>query len=255
NGTLYGTTYNGGLAAGTGVVFQIGQTGKTLGSCNTPGAVACGNPINVGTGNKFEQVEDYTTVGQNPLRFTRYYNSLPGTTATTLGVNWRSSYDRSLHILSSSSVSVEREDGRILFFALNGGVWGTDSDVDLTLTHSGSIWTLTDSSDTVETYTRISGTPDALLTSIQTRSGYTQQLQYDGNHRLVSVTDSFNRALTFTYQDGLLQTVTTPDFLVLGYSYTASGETPGVLDRLAAVTYSTSPPTQQSYVYENAALP
>src|SRR5262249_23666680 len=86
-------------------------------------------------------------------------------------------------------------------------------------------------------------------------NGYTQQLQYDVDQLLVSVTDSFNRALTFTYQDGLLQTVTTPDALVLSYTYTASGETPGVLDRLASVTYSTSPPTQQSYVYENAALP
>ena len=35
-----------------------------------------GEPINLGTGNMYEQVTDYTTVGQNPLAFIRYYNSM-----------------------------------------------------------------------------------------------------------------------------------------------------------------------------------
>src|SRR5262249_37439142 len=39
------------------------------------------------------------------------------------------------------------------------------------------------------------------------------------------------------------------------YSYTASGLSGGALDRLAAVTYSTSPSTRQTYLYENQAFP
>ena len=39
----------------------------------------------------YEQVTDYTTVGQNPLAFIRYYNSMAMrvTLATELGRNWR----------------------------------------------------------------------------------------------------------------------------------------------------------------------
>ena len=48
--------------------------------------------------------------------------------------------------------------------------------------------------------------------------------------------------------NGLLQTVTTPDGLVLTYGYNASGYSP-TNDQLASVTYSTTPSTSQSYLY------
>ena len=84
--------------------------------CYKPGGVSCGNPIDIGTGNKYEQVTDYTTAGQNPLAFTRYYNSMaaPDTYAASLGQNWRTNYDRYLHIINPSAiygVEAERPDG------------------------------------------------------------------------------------------------------------------------------------------------
>ena len=118
----------------------------------------------------------------------------------------------------------------------------------------GTIWTLTDHDDTVETYTQISAT-EAILNSIAARNGYTQRLTYNGNNRLVSVTDSYGRTLTLAYSSGLLSTVTTPDGLVLSYGYNSSGVTPNVNDRLASVTYSTSPSSSQTYVYENSSFP
>ena len=45
----------------------------------------CGNPINIGTGNKYEQITDYETAGTNKLGLTRYYNSLAS--ATTFAVS------------------------------------------------------------------------------------------------------------------------------------------------------------------------
>ena len=39
------------------------------------------------------------------------------------------------------------------------------------------------------------------------------------------------------------------------YSYTSSGITPGVLDRIASISYSTTPATSQSYVYGDSTLP
>lgn len=236
--------------------------GKTLGDCGcnaTPGSPQVGHPITVGTGNMFEQVTDYATAGQNPLSFTRYYNSLgstiySGTFAKTLGVNWRGTYDSYLHITpatgQATSVVAERADGQALNFAFNGSSWTTDTDVDATLTQSGSTWTFKDRNDTVFLYTSNS-TGKGLLDSITLRNGYAQNLTYNGN-QLQTVTDSYDRKLGFSYSStGMLETVTTPDTLVLTYGFTAA--TGG--NQLTSVLYNTSPDTSQTYVYENADLP
>ena len=34
-----------------------------------------GNPVNIGTGNKYQVEEDYAGSGSTPLRFIRYYNN------------------------------------------------------------------------------------------------------------------------------------------------------------------------------------
>ena len=210
-----------------------------------------GDPIRIGNGNLYEEVVDFATAGANRLGFTRYYNSLgdTNTLAVSLGSHWRSIYDRYLRI--GSSITVERPDAQELIFTSNGtGGWASDSDVDFQLLQLGSTWTLIDGDDNIETYNAA-----GLLTSIQDRDGYTQSLQYNGNNQLATVTDSFGRTLQFTYQGNLLKTVIAPNGLILTYGYNSSGVNPGVLDRLASVTYSTSPQTGQSYLYENAAVP
>ncbi len=75
-----------------------------------------GEPIRIGTGDMFEGVTDYSTAGENPLVFGRYYHSLadPNSSAATLGKNWRSTYDR--HLCISNPVVVERADGQELLF-------------------------------------------------------------------------------------------------------------------------------------------
>lgn len=242
------------------------------------------NPIFVATGNKFESVTDYTTAGQNPLVFVRYYNSLGASYAplgtanysgligyvaapfATLGTGWRSNYEQNLTIVNSGStpvaVAAQRASGQVIKFVWTGSVWQGDSDISVTLSQSGSTWTLTDTDDTVETYTNVNSTY-ALMTAIQARNGYTKTLIYNGgsgviangNNMLTSVVDSYSRTLSFTYQNGLLNTVTTPDGLVLTYGYNSSGLNPGVTDRLALVSYSTSPVTSQTYLYENTSFP
>jgi RHS repeat-associated protein len=211
-----------------------------------------GNPIDVSTGNKYEAVPDYTTTGANLLAFSRFYNSRASgqTYATRLGANWRSTFDRYVNIQSATSVIVERQDGQQVTFTLSGSTWTTDSDLDIKLTFDGSVWTFVDGNDTVETFTPVNA-GEAMLTSIQLRNGYQQTLHYDSNNALTSVTDSYNRQLTFTYQNGLLSTLTTPDGLILTYGYESIGSTA----LLTTVTYSTSPATSQTYLYENAQVP
>src|SRR5579863_4408543 len=172
--------------------------------CDGSSPDARGEPIDIATGNMFMQVTDYKTVGQNPLAFIRYYNSMAGSDsglAVTLGRNWRHNYDRYLRVISSTEVEAERPDGQVVTFLLVSSVWTPSSDVDITLTNSGSTYTLTDHDDTVETYT-VSGSVGT-LNSIALPNGYTQTLSYSSG-LLSSVTDSYSRSLSFTYTSGLL---------------------------------------------------
>jgi RHS repeat-associated protein len=234
-------------------VAVVVNPGKTTGNpSDEPGSCGCGDPISIGNGNLYEKVTDYQSAGANRLAFDRYYNSLGNleSFANTLGAKWRSTYDRYIRIINATTVTVERADGQEVNFNLNGSTWTPDSDVDLSLVQSGNSWILTDKDDTVETYSSISST-EAILQSIKARNGYTQTLTHDSNNFLTAVTDSYNRSLGFTYQNGLLQTVTTPDSLTLSYTYAAAGSS----SVLTSVAYSTNPVTSQTYLYENTGLP
>ncbi len=233
---------------GTAIAFDFG---KELGDALYQiGCVLCGEPINIATGNVFEHEIDYETSGSNRLAFKRYYNSMSSTVSTlasTLGKNWRSNFDRYLN-LSSDKVIAERPDGRQITFTQNGSAWTTDTDVDLRLAGSGSTWTLIDNNDTVETYRTLNST-EALLQTIVTRNGYTQTMAYDASNQLNSVSDSFNRTLAFSYNNGKLQTVATPDNTTITFGYDSSSTI------LTSAAYSTQPATTRTYLYENSAFP
>lgn len=221
-----------------------------------PGSCSCGDPINLSTGNLFEKVTDYETAGPNKLAFTRYYNSLIGksTFAVSLGNNWRSTFDRYLNVLSTLSVTAERQDGQVLSFSTDSsGALAAAGPFDYKLTQSGTNWVLTDPDDTTETYIIPASGGEALLTSIRWRNGYTQTLRYNPSNQLTSVTDSYNRTLTFVYQGALLQSLTTPDGIVVAYVYDA-GSVPTELDRLVKVQYPTVP-VFYSYIYGDSTFP
>jgi Domain of unknown function (DUF6531) len=145
---------------------RAGGPGPNAGDCPPEGQPTCGDPINPATGNVYETVTDFTTGGQNPLAIIRYYNSEVGVRGGSFR-NWLWTYDRSLSI-SPTEVDAFRADGKdINFFPDGSGGWKGLSDLDLRLTHTGSIWTLTDWDDNVETYTVINGGFFGLLTSNQ----------------------------------------------------------------------------------------
>ncbi len=236
----------------TGTPAPVTEPTKLIGNPkNYPGCACAGDPITLATGNVYLQESDYSTAGPNVLSFVRSYNSLadPSSLATTLGSGWRSNYDRYLR-LSPSSVVAERADGQELTFTSANGSWVTDSDVDVTLTNTGSVWTLVDKDDTTETYSAISPT-EALLSTSQNRNGYTHTLSYNGSQQLKTVTDSYGRTLSFAYLNGLLHAVTTPDKLTLTFTVNASGTT----QLLTSVTFSTMPSTSRSYQYQNSTYP
>jgi YD repeat-containing protein len=254
---------------GTSALTDWGSSGNTVGSWSinpksfgiacarsTTGAVPCGEPIDLGSGNVFDQVTDYETAGQNKLSLIRYYNSfaMPDTYATSMAHNWRTNYDRYLHIINPSAiygVEAERPDGQVITFSSSSGTYTPDSDVDLKLTKSGSTWTLTDRNDTAEVY--FTSGSEGVLQSITQRNKYTQALTRTGGGQIAFVSDSYTRKLTFGYSAGLLTTVSTPEFtsgLTYGYvNFSSTG------NQLQTVTYATSPATHQTYLYENAYFP
>ena len=65
------------MAHGSSSTLGSWTNGKALGiACALPGAASCGEPIDLGSGNVFDQVTDYETAGQNKLSLTRFYNSM-----------------------------------------------------------------------------------------------------------------------------------------------------------------------------------
>ena len=96
-----------------------------------------------------------------------------------MGHDWRTNYDRYLHIVNPSAiygVEAERAGRSGYTFSSSSGTYTPDTDVDVKLAVSGSTWTLTDHDDTVETYTQ-SGSLGT-LNSIKKRNGYTQTIGY-----------------------------------------------------------------------------
>ncbi len=221
-------------------------------------SMSVGNPINVGTGNKFQSETDYRSGGASPLEFTRTYNSAlkfvrasvvnTAVVSASLGSNWRGSYDRSIITYGASPIlaSVIRQDGRTLYFRpiANSAVWQSDSDitdvlVSTTSPSPGYQLTLA-ADDSVEKYNS-----SGQLLSITSRTGVTQTMTYSGGH-LIQVTDSFGNQLQFSYNSaGNVVRMVDPNNQTYVYGYGANGT-------LVSVTYPDT--TTRTYVYNEASL-
>ncbi|SFS08517.1 RHS repeat-associated core domain-containing protein [Dyella sp. OK004] len=216
------------------------------GAITCPGMPQAGDPINVATGNKYEQETDFDT---SPwLTFRRFYNSERSISRSNLGPQWRHSFDRSL-IQSTTLpngqgtpyIQLQRPSGSSENFqpTANGG-WAPDSNVADTLTADANGYTVyVAGPNQFERYST-----SGQLQYIADASGQMTTFTYNGS-LLQAVTDPFGRTLQFSYDsNNLLHTVTLPDNGVLTYGYTN-----GVL---TSVQYPDSKTRQ--YVYNEAAL-
>ncbi|MBL1140421.1 MAG: RHS repeat protein [Proteobacteria bacterium] len=212
--------------------FQCEDNPKDHGPC-PPGTCGIKNPINPGTGNKFQIETDYTSKSPFGLIIQRTYNSNDSVTSSRIGQNWRHSYDKSIETVNSKRVDVYRDDGKVFGFTLSVNSWIPDADVTGRLTEllnaqSDRIgWQYITENDTVEEYD-ISGR----LISLSNRAGQTQTLDYevssnnggdDFPHSLDKVTDLFGRTLQFSYDvDGQIDAITDPTGAIYTYSYDAN---------------------------------
>jgi YD repeat-containing protein len=204
------------------------------------------NPINPGTGNKYQIETDYRGATPFALTFQRFYNSDSSVVSTTIGEHWRHYYDRTVTDVDANTVDVIRNDGKVLTFILSGSDWLPDADVELVLEElldgqSQRIgWQVSTEDNMVEDYD-ISGK----LVSITNLQGQTQTLAYDltsiegGDDNLSTldkITGHFGRTLTIGYDgNGRITTVTDPAGEDYGYSYDVNGN-------LTIVTYPDETP-------------
>ena len=213
-----------------------------------PCEAAVANPVNVTNGNKFEEVVDFATAGPNVLALRRTYNSQIRNQSETFGFGWRTNYDRSVFIASNGvNGYVYREDGRTLQFVKSGGVWSLASgnaNIDFALAEITGGYEVTTPNEVIEEYDS-----DGLLVSITKPNGYEQTLTYNVDDKLIEVSDSYSRSITFTYLTSrpYIDTITDPDGQVYTYQYT---EDPS---RISAVVYPDN--SQLTYLYEDADYP
>ncbi|MFZ2404086.1 MAG: DUF6531 domain-containing protein, partial [Methylobacter sp.] len=257
-GTLSGTSCINAPACGPLVRNAITSSCEIPPKSNGGTCIDQGNPINAGTGNKWQHETDFPN-GAFGLTFDRYYNASTTDKGSTLGAGWTHAYTRSSTVQSFGTwVTIRRNDGKEYNFQQSAGVWITDADVPDRLEElkdSANVrtgWHYTTADNSVETYNAA-----GKLVSIADSTGLTQTLVYSdastattiapATDLLIQVTDPFGRQLNLTYDsNSRISTLTDPAVGVYRYAYDAN-------NNLASVTYPYG--TSKTYHYENTGFP
>ncbi|MCR9654168.1 RHS repeat-associated core domain-containing protein [Vibrio parahaemolyticus] len=177
-----------------------------------------GNPINLATGNKYQQETDYVSAGMEPLVFTRHYNSQLALSGkqSDVGIGWSHNYsnkvifDKESH--GENMVVLHRPDGKELAFYRTNAVWMPTWKSDDRL-YKDSGWRYQRADGVVELYDS-----NGQLIRIVRPSGNELDLNYT-NGKLDSVSDSFGRTLRFSYDQGKIIKMIDPAGQTFSYDY------------------------------------
>ena len=194
-----------------------------------------GDPINVATGNSFQQQTDIeSSNGERGLRFTRHYNSQVDSLAFALG-GWTHSYSANIY-RDGNSLIVHRSNGVNYYFSKQtNGSWVSDSGVTDQLEETADGWRYITSNDITETYD-LSGR----LVSLTQRNGQSQAVDYNALGQIDVVTDSFGKTLSFVHDArGRITEIIDTDNHSYIYGYGAAGN-------LVSVIYPDSTPQDLS---------
>lgn len=212
------------------------------------------NPINSGTGNKFQYEVDYIGAGQYPLQMGRMYNSTGIPFLSSLGMNWQIAYDRSIVTNSNGTslitATVKRADGKQYYFnqaigtatpPLTTTTWTPDADVVGSLVQifapvvppatvgAAAGWRYTNENDEVETYD-VAGK----LLSLTNKAGLVQTLSYSDGTAVAPnggyVLSATGLATATVLPAGRLIRVTDPAGRSLQFGYDASGRVVKAID-------------------------
>ena len=250
--------------------------------CSEDGAPLVGNPLNLGTGNKFQPETDYVGSGAFPLTMVRYYNS-DGGDDNTFGKHWSHTYDRQVIYQSLTQMKLYRDDGEVRYFTSCGTLlWCATDKEPGTLTEDAdengdqTAWHYRDENDVVEDYDaagvlvaetskggfqHLFHYATGYLSSISDPEGRSIGVTYDTSHRISQLTLPDGQIITYAYDAaGNLSTVTRPDQTVRTYfydepAYVTAGADPGMLSGIQDENgnrYATYQYDSQSRVIDSA---
>ena len=223
-------------------------------------------PINTATGNKFRVAADFRGVGENSLKFYRYYNSDPSLTDIFLADysffsrGWRHTFSSSISYPwdqgatgPTGQMRVTRPDGRSFNYAPDAnGNWTSAQDPAGRLQRVDSYgkWIYSPGNNTLEYFA------DSYFAGSVTASGYVQN--WNGR----TATDSYGRAIFIDgYQSIGTRAVVLPDGSGMIYDYQPQTDSDAVgastaltsvtfVDSIQQSDYSVTPPGQKlQYVY------
>jgi RHS repeat-associated protein len=224
--------------------FPIKKTGKPD-PCKRESR---GNPVNVVSGNKYEEVLDLSiSILGIPFEFRRSYNSQVSTDGP-LGYGWTHSYDLSLEVVETSPTTRIRiwdADGRELYFVkirqtnsneipftgesrvkdrlkqvVSTGEYflrRQDSNLTYKFGSDGKLLQISDPNGNTQTFTYTGG----LLTQISDNFGKSLTIQYNVENRISSITDPKSQSVIYEYTNGDLTKVTYPDTNFITYAYSS----------------------------------
>ena len=207
------------------------------------------NPIVIANGKKIQQELDFTTTGEMPLAFIRYYDSF-ATGYANFSVNgkWRHNFDYRLAVDPQGKRIRQLPNGENYYFN------------ELTrIQKSNNEWIVSLPDGGVEIYML-----NGRLLSKKNAYGIGWILSYNENNRLIKVTHTNGRSIDFTWnQDGMLSSVTDPSGKKYNYIYDMYNYSYKFLNikrtrkvpYLASVTYPDSLGSRTYHYGENGASP
>jgi YD repeat-containing protein len=207
------------------------QTDKQFGNPVTLiGSVGCADPINIGTGNVFDEETDFADA-DGELLFRRTYNSLTG--------RWRNTYSARI-APDSSSLAMIAADDRLTSFALDHGIATAEPGEMGSMVNKSGVWTYTAPSNEVMTFGSL-----GRLTEWTRADGRKQTISYNDDGS-TTVTDSQGHKLIFKADFSGQVSKLTVGTLTVSYQYDTSGRMTSVTRQWPDHT------TTRTYLYEDA---
>jgi YD repeat-containing protein len=191
-----------------------------------------GNPINGAIGNKFQSDVDFTDA-DGELRFAHFYNGYDGL--------WRHTYGSSLAV-STASLSLTFEDGRVSLFTLSNGIATAEPTELGSLSKVLGSWVYTSPTNEQMTFDF-----NGRLSKWKMANGQVQTISYgfDSNFNpITTVTDSRGHTLSFSEDASHQPLSLTASGVTVTYNYSNA--------ELTSITRAmTGKTTTRSYVYED----
>jgi RHS repeat-associated protein len=227
---------------------ELGGDGGDITEGNNPMKPDKGDDIDTTTGNMYLDQTDYQGAGVFPLVFTRYYNS-QNPAPRSLGRGWTHTYSANVTRDGPDEVRVLRHDGAVFkFLRQASGAWqpessGINARLERGMEEESPVWYYTTAQDIRETFDAATGR----LLRLRNRAGVTQELAYDAEGRIASVTVLGRRLAFVEYgAGGRITKMLDPAGNAFVYTYDSRG-------RLVKVTYPDG--TDREYRYENTEFP